>query len=479
MHQSSFIEAFKHNAMTLAWTEDYDYCQPEGSRLVVEFLAGYLKCGTKYQGQRLMFYCMPHYPGQSPEHLLQNAVLQWGQNVKDLDWFSIPPDGFATENYVNPRGGLPTYLMIRRIADMAALTEEWLEPARPVDAAVALLLSEASDLWEIGGKSQNAVRPDSEETNAFHEERKNTYYCLRNAGYRVDLITEADVREGWLERYRALYVGGENMERKTAEAIAEWVRKGGVLYASVGAARKDEYDEPLETLDDVLGRGAQTVYTRHRGPLRSKIELPFLKPLDRITLAGEEAKTFPALASVERFSPTSEVAVLGCFGDGSPAFIRNRYGKGTAYYVGTKPATAWLQKALPRLPCGKGGPEKAADGSPRYTSFEPVDFDPIAGSVVLAPLWDAGVKPGILCSATNVVISRLTGPKGTVLTLVNLGMQQRGPVSPMVLHLEGIERVGRVWSYEFSEGIESEIAGGTLRIVLPRLEWADLVIIEK
>ncbi len=479
MHQSSFIESFKHQAMTLAWTEDYDYCQPEGSRLVVEFLAGYLKCGTKYHGQRMMFYCMPHYPGQSPEHLLQNAVLLWGQNVKDLDWFSIPPDGFATENYVNPRGGLPTYRMMRRISDMAARTETWLEPARPVDAAIALLLSEASDLWELGGKSQNAVRPGSEETQAIHEERKSTYYCLRNAGYRVDLITEADVQEGWLERYRALYVGGENMERRTAAAIAEWVRKGGVLYASVGAARKDEYDEPLEILDGVLGRGPRRDYRRYRGALRAKIELPFLEPIGRVSLTGEGERSFPALASLERFAPASGVEVLGRFEDGSPAFIRQRYGQGTAWYIGTQPATAWLQKALPRMPCGKGGPETAADGSPRYPSFEPVDFHSIAGSVVLEPLRASGVNPDIVCSAPNVVANRLTGPKGTVLTLVNLGMQQRGAVAPATVQVHGIERVGRVWSYEFPEGIEGELAGGSLRLVLPRLEWADVVVIEK
>jgi hypothetical protein len=477
MHQSSFIESFKHNAMTVAWTEDYDYCQPEASRLVVEFQAGYLKCGAKYNGQRMMFYCMPHYPGQSPEHLLQNAILEIGQNVKDLDWFSIPPDGFTTENYINPRGGLPMFKMLRRVSDMAALTENWLDPARPVDAPVALLLSEASDLWEISGKSQGAVKPDSEETNAFQEERKNTYYALRNAGYRVDLITEADAREGWLARYKALYIGGENMERATAPAIEKWVRDGGILAASAGAARKDEYDEPFTGLDAVLGRGPRTAYDRYRGALRSKLELLFLKPLD--TVKPEAGAAFPALAVRETFAAASNAVVLARFGDGSPAWVSSAAGRGTGYYMGTFPATAWLKPALPVMPCGKGGPETAADGSPRYPSFEPVAFDAVAGSAVIRPLAQAGIRPDIRIDKPHLAANRLTGSEGTVVTLVNLGRQQAGPAESVTLEVDGLSRTGRIWSYAFPKGLESTRDGNTLVIRLPKVELADLIVIEK
>lgn len=476
VHQSSFIDAFKHNAMTMAWTEDYDYCQPETSRLVVEYLAGYLKCGTKYHGQRMMFFCMPHYPGQSPEHLLQDLILEWGQNVKDTDWFSIPPDGFTTENYVNCRGGMPTFTVIRMASDMAAVTEDWLDPAGPVPARVAMLLSEASDTWEVAGLGQWAVKQTGEATNAFQEERKNTYYALRNAGYRVDLITEEDVREGRLKPYRALYVGGENLERATVAPITAWVKAGGTLYASAGAARKDEYDEPLNLLDAVLGRGARKTWHRYGGALRSDIELPFLKPLDRVKVGNG---SFPALATKETFTPAAGATVLATYADGTPAFVSMQTGKGRGYYIGTEPAEAWAQKALPVLPCGKGGPEKLPDGSPRYPSFEPVDFDAAAAGVILRPLRDAGIKPDIQASAPHVVCNRLAGPKGTVITVVNLGMQQRGAVKSLTLSVDGIEGAGKVWSYFFPKGLRTERKGGTLTLTLPKVELVDIVVIEK
>src|SRR5436190_743541 len=105
MNQASFIESFRAGAMTLAWSEDYDYCQPEVTRLVVDFEAAYLRAGAKYHDTPMMFYCMPHYPGNTGQHLVQNAVILWGQGVRDLDFFNSGPDAYSTENYIHSRGG--------------------------------------------------------------------------------------------------------------------------------------------------------------------------------------------------------------------------------------------------------------------------------------------------------------------------------------------------------------------------------------
>lgn len=470
VHQSSFIEAFKHEAMTLAFSEDYDYPMPETSRLVAEYLAGYLKSGTKYHGQRIQFYCMPHFPGNSPEHLLQNAVLFWGQNVKDLDWFVAAPDGYSTENYVSPRGGLPIFHMMRRINEMAGLVEDWLEPAQPIPASVALLLSEASDTWELGGLSQWEVKPGSAATNAFNEERKNTYYVLRNAGYAVDLLTEADVRDGLLKPYRALYMQGENLERATARAVAEWVQAGGLLYASAGAARKDEYDEPLADLDAVLGRGSRTAFERYKGPLRAKLELLFLEPLETVRL--DSGPSFSALATLERFKAAAGASVLATYADGSPAFVRAQTGKGAGYYAGSFPAEAWARKALPVVPCGKGGPESNS------SQFEPTAFDPVPASLILRPLIEAGVAPEIASSQPNIVCNRLASDRAIVVTAVNLAGTTRGPARDVALRIPRVPSAVKVWSTASPQGIEHHLESGSLILRLPALDLAEVIIVE-
>ncbi|HXK44659.1 MAG TPA: hypothetical protein PL060_01805, partial [bacterium] len=126
VHQQSFIEAFKHGAMSLAWSEDYTYCMPEASALVIDFLASYLRKGASYHDTPMQFYCMPHYPGCPPDLLLKNAVLLWANNVKDLDFFSAGFDGYMTENYIAYRVGLPTFKAIRTISGMAGLIEDYL-----------------------------------------------------------------------------------------------------------------------------------------------------------------------------------------------------------------------------------------------------------------------------------------------------------------------------------------------------------------
>jgi hypothetical protein len=267
------------------------------------------------------------------------------------------------------------------------------------------------------------------------------------------------------------------MERATAAAIEKWVRDGGVLVAAAGAARQDEYDEAFDGLDALLGRGAVLAYDRFRGPLRSKLELLFLKPLD--TVRTEAGASFPAYAVRETFTPASNAVVLARFADGSPAWVSASAGKGAGYYLSAFPATAWLKPALPVMPCGKGGPETEADGSPKYPQFEPIAFDAAAGSAVIQPLVKAGIRPDIRIDKPHLLCNRLTGADGTVVTVVNLGRQQAGPAETVSLEIDGLTRAGRVWSYAFPKGLESSRNGNTLTIRLPRVDLVDLIVIEK
>ncbi len=212
--------------------------------------------GAKYHDTPMMYYCMPHYPGNTGQHVVQNAVLLWGQGVRDLDFFGACPDAFATENYIHSRGGMAeTGRGIRQISGMAGNIEDDLLAVKTKKARVAILLSEASDVWETGGQGQGVIEPGSEATNVSQEERKAIWYCLRNHGYLVDLLSENDVAEGRLEGYAALYACGRNLDRRTANPIRQWVEAGGRLFLTVGACRRDQYDEPFTDLDSLIGRG--------------------------------------------------------------------------------------------------------------------------------------------------------------------------------------------------------------------------------
>ena len=150
------------------------------------------------------------------------------------------------------------------------------------------------------GKGQEAVEPGSVASNVSQEERKAIWYALRYAGYRVDLLTEEDCIDGLLKNYAVLYVCGQNLERAAARAVRDWAKAGGTVFATAGAARKDEFDAPLTDVDDVLGRGKQIACERYRGPLRARIELIHLKRLDELKLSG--GQTLAVYGSREKFA---------------------------------------------------------------------------------------------------------------------------------------------------------------------------------
>ncbi len=472
MHQSSFIEAFKHHAMTLAWSEDYTYCQPEASRLVAEFQAAYARRGASYHDTPMMWYCMPHWPGNNPEQLLQNAVLEWGQNVKDLDFFDMKPDIWTTENYIAYRGGLPVRQAIRTLSGMAGLIEDHLLPARTEPARIALLLSEASDVWEVEGKGQGAVAPGTVATNVSQEERKALWYALRYAGHRVDHLTAKDCAVGALKDYAVLYVCGQNLERVAATAIATWVQDGGTLFATAGAARRDEFDAPLTTLDAVLGRGAATASERYKGPLRARLELLFVKPLDTMSLT--DGKALPVYCCREEFTAAPTAQVLATYQNGKPALVTTASGKGRAYYTGTLPGQAWVKPALPLVPQGKGGPHTA----PHMTEWQ--GWDAVAAGVILVPVTAAQVAPDVLANHRGVITSRLKGPQSTVITVVNLALEADGTLRDVELRVSSARPVKRAWSCFHAQGsmLQPDAAAGTAVVRLPTLGPADVIVLE-
>jgi len=476
LNQASFIESFRAGAMTLAWSEDYDYTQPEGSRLCIEYQAANVRCGAKYHDTPMQFYNMPHFPGNTGRHLVQNAVSLWGQGVKDLDFFSVSPDLFSTENYIASRGGIETAGGIRRISGMAGNVEDALMPARTRKAKVAMLLSEASDLWEVSGGSQWDVKHGSDATNAFNEERKDIWYALRNAGYLVDLLTENDVNEGRLQEYKVLYVCSRNMERRTTAKLQGWVKGGGVVYLTAGAARFDEYDAPLTALDALVGRGPVVKADFYKGALRPKLELLQLSPKGRVTLTvNKQQFAYDAYASVETFKPAKGAKVLGTFAGGQPALVNMKTGNGWGFYTGTLPGQAWLKKGLPLRVMGKGGLDD------NFCHFEPQDFDDNAAAAILLPLRQAGVQPEVTSSYKHIITSVLDGPQATVVTMIDLGQYEPTLVGNgrklLGLTIRGV-RPAKAVHTAMNAGATFQNGKDGVTVLLTDINYADVIVIE-
>jgi hypothetical protein len=365
---------------------------------------------------------------------------------------------------------LPTWKAIRTISGMAGLIEDHLLPARTEPAKIAMLLSESSDVWELNGKGQWDVKPGGEETNVSQEERMAIWFALRNAGYRVDFVTEDDCSEGLLKNYAVLYVCGQNLERTAAKAIVDWAKNGGTIFATAGAARKDEFDAPLTELDPVLGRGKQLSYQQYKGPLRARLELLFEKPVDQIKLNTGESVN--ALCSRETFETANNVNVLGRYNDGKPAWIEKVYEKARGYYTGTLPGQAWLQPAIPFTPCGKGGTQSSP------WMVEGVDYDANAAGMILYPVKLAKITPDVQPSVRGVVTGRLKSAKSTVITVVNLAQQKSGNQKDLKFQIANLKSPKKAWSCFYPKGLPMRPEGDGVVVTLPALAAADVIVIE-
>ena len=112
---------------------------------------------------------------------------------------------------------------------------------RPPRAEVALLYSKSWPVWK--------------EDDTEHVEQMMAYLALLHAGIPVDIVSDEQVVDGWLDRnkYKALYVVNESIPAVALAAIEKWVAGGGHLWASGWAGMKDEYNTPNDAWNKMLG----------------------------------------------------------------------------------------------------------------------------------------------------------------------------------------------------------------------------------
>ena len=226
---------------------------------------------------------------------------------------------------------------IGRLTREIGRAEELLYPGRPPRPKVAMVYSKSSEMWQEDG--------------AALAELRQTYFALLVENLPVDFVTEEEVADGALANYRACYLTGANLPRRAAEAIAEWVSGGGMLYGCVAAGSKDEFNRPSDILTPVFGLQLQSV-ERVESRYREYSDLPELAPLTRVTVQGNDWLPMCSFDAIgHRGSVTLTTGqVLGSDDSGRAAVVWNEHGQGEALYVATLPALEWRKQA----PLGEG-----------------------------------------------------------------------------------------------------------------------------
>jgi len=322
-------------------------------------------------------------------YLRLKAYSALGQGAKAFFFWTFGPTYIGTENYWSDLRS--EYDGLAKFTRALARGEDILFPADPVRESVAVLYSVSHDIWH------------ADDPASFVENRL-TWHALRHLGVQPDFLREEDVEDGRLKGYRVLYVTGQCLTRRASAAIDEWVRAGGVVHLSAGAATRDEFFEPHVPpfAARLWPADAASRFTKERHAYNERGDLPRIKPLATASLSpGAGGGRLPVIGCrLNLRSDVPEADRLAAFDDGLPAGASAAHGGGRVIGFGFLPGLA-------------------------YSPFKP-------GQTTLDEKWPAGPRRliGLALEAAKVVpvaradvpvveTSLLTGPRGSALVLVN------------------------------------------------------------
>ncbi|MDP6357538.1 MAG: beta-galactosidase trimerization domain-containing protein [Planctomycetota bacterium] len=407
-----WVDIFKHQGMSMFWTEDYIFSVPEAPQ-IISWMFAQIQCGVKYHNQPVHFYVMPHAPGQLPGFLRRNMIFSVGAGALHIDNFWIGPQENFTENYV-AWGEDDTFKALHDAIYETAEVEPYLIGSKPRPAQVAIILSKATDFNEsrlMIEKSKDPLAADSrnapEKLNQIlcRKDQQMLYLALRHTQHEVDLITEDDIVDlDILDRYKAVYFAGEWVDNRILKPLKSWVRKGGVFFATAGLGHRNQFDEPEEDMLDLLGLKAATL-TKNAVIIRTQLELPVLPAIDTMDFKGAKIEAI----GMKQVLTTRKAKPIAHWPDGTAAATVYEYGKGKAIAVGTLAGNTHMRTAVKAQPWPRGG---------RKSVYNPVDF-----SEATTRLVRLGIEPGlerqVECSNPFVEAIVRDSERGTLVTLIN------------------------------------------------------------
>lgn len=370
-----------------------------------------------------------------------------GQGTKSFFFWTFGPTYISTENYWSDLRS--QYDGLVKLGRAIERSEEVLYPAKPVRDPVAILYSVSHDLWHNDNPA------------AFVETRL-LWHALRHLGVQPDFIREEDAEAGKLKSYKVLYVADWCVTREASAAIDAWVKDGGVVYLSAGAATRDEFYEPYVPPfaatawpDDAAAKLKSE--TGHA--YNERVDLPKVAPMTSasVTVPGTSARSLPVIGCRLPLRKQDTPLLARFDDDQSPAGAVAAHGKGKVFAWGFMPMLAYGQLA----------------------NFQPTTLEekwpPGPRALVKLPLDAAGVTPVAKADAPVVEASLLTGDKGAVLVLVNYTYQ---PVETLTVDLR--LPPASVTTAVSTEGksVQVEKTPSGVRLRLP-LEWTDIVILPR
>lgn len=400
------------------WGEDWS--NAASSYQCASFNVDLMRGAARERGQTIGHHLIAH-ANRKPWDVKLKATSEVARGVKIFNNFCYGPTWASHEGGPYFRSHLwhgkpDTWTANASITREIGAAEDLLLPAMPAPAQVALVYSTASDVWTV------------DETFAFGFDRMHTWMALAHAQMPVDIVAERQIERGMLDGYRVCYLSGPNLTRAAALKLRTWAKEGGTLFLTAGAAMRDEYNRPLDVLDDLLPahRGALITLQKFQASGRY---LTMLQPKDTVTWKAGRADV---LSVKQPLTARSGAETLATFSDGGAAIVR----RGNITVCGFLPALSYIKAALDR--------RKAAEEAKHLLterSYNPWEFPAEVRELILTPA--AAVERPVECSHALVDAVFMPGEKGIVIPLANYTLE---PIEKLGLKIAAPKKIARAAS---------------------------------
>jgi hypothetical protein len=517
------LDADDQNAI---WGEDW--ANNSSTYQCGAFNVALMQAAARKRGQTIGHYLIAH-AGRTPWDIKTKAVAETARGVRLWMNFAYGPNWSSHEGGPTWRSHLwhhrpDLWTANAEISREIGAVEDWLLTAKPVPAEVAILYSSSSDIWTM----QSNV--------AFGHDRMHTWLALTHAQTPVEILSERDVEAGLLSGstsgwpvtssaivstpatektqagrlgYGACYLSGPNLTRAAATKLKAWVESGGTLWLTAGAASRDEFNRPLDTLTSLLPveRGELTSLEPYNN---SGKFLSYLNSHDTVSWGDQQLEVLSVKQSLKVVEHVeNRPHVLATFKDGTPAAISGRIGQGNVIVTGFLPALSYIKPALlARRPLEQkldahyaAAKRNASDNNdqPEATNVtvstsrndtavegvSPADRELLDRSYnpwlypagirdrLLTPIRTAKLTPTLTCDTPLIDAVELHCEQGVLIALSNHTLQ---PLERIELRLTTDKPVTRVDSVRLGPITFERLDGGMIRLSLP-LDASDFVTV--
>ncbi|MGD0093020.1 MAG: hypothetical protein ABSE73_24170 [Planctomycetota bacterium] len=397
MNHTDWFVVTRQGGQNLGWGEDWATggSWGMGTFQSVSYYAALVDCATRKTGCPSGFYVCVNC-GNAARKIFSCAAqgLTW---LHLYDWGPIDSWAEGSNSWSEHQG---EYRQVAAAIHALGPADEIVAKGAREPRQVAVLYNRSHEIWN-GAEGR------------FIHDWMWTFVALKNSHYPVDLILEEDLTPEELKRYKVLFAGGFNLERRHLAALRAWVEAGGTLVGSVGFAMRDSYGEPLEETAALFGARQRLVPGADKAPAaRARFVASALTPEVELAASG--------LTAV--LEPTTGKAVA-TFAGGECAAVTNELGKGRTLLLGLQPGWTFQANGKALAPAREwlACPVLKTLGRPRaelsYHASEATLFEHPGGlAVLLADFGDAKQpQEGALLSVEprreiKSVTSALKGP---------------------------------------------------------------------